>query len=73
MYRSFHPRADVERLYWKRENGGKRLTSVEKCVRIEKTSLGFYLKKEEQQLLTEVVIEGVISDDENPKDGRTQF
>ena len=38
----------------------------------KKTSLGFYLKEKEQQLLTEVVIEGVISDDENPKDVKTQ-
>ena len=39
----------------------------------KKTSLGFYLKEKEQQLLTEVVIEGVISDDENPKDVKTQL
>ena len=32
MYRSFHPKADAGRLYWKRKNGGKGLTSVEECV-----------------------------------------
>ena len=65
MRRSVHPRADVDRLYWKRKNGGKGLLSVDECVKIEKTGLGFYLKEQEQQLLTElteVVIEGVISD-----------
>ena len=35
MYRSLHPRADVDRLYWKRKNGGKGFISVEECVRIE--------------------------------------
>ena len=60
-------------MYWKRKNGGKGLIRVEECVRIEKTSLGFYLKEQEQQLLAEVVIEVVISDDENPKDVKTQL
>ena len=34
--------------------------------------MGFYLK-EEQELLTKVVTEGVISEDENPKDVKTQL
>ena len=67
MYRSLHPRANVDRLYWKRKNGGKGLTSVEECVRIEKTSLGFLPERTRTTTTTEVVIEGVISDDENPK------
>ena len=29
MYRSLHPKADVEKLYWKRNNSGKGLISVE--------------------------------------------
>ena len=49
------------------------LISVEEFVRIGKTSLGFHLKEQEQQLQTEVVIEGAISDDENPKDVKTQL
>ena len=28
-YRSMHPQADVDRLYWKRAEGGKGLQSVE--------------------------------------------
>ena len=71
--RSLHHRADVDRLYWKKNNDGKGLISVQECVRIEKTSLGFYLKEQEQQLLTKVVMQGVISDDENPKDVKTQL
>ena len=67
MCKSLHPSADVERLYWKKKNGGKGLINIEESVRIEKTSSGFYLKEQEQEPLTEVVIEGVISDDENTK------
>ena len=37
MYRSLHPKADVDRLYWKRNNDEKGLISVQECVRIEKT------------------------------------
>ena len=55
MYRSLHS------LYWKRINGGKGLIGVKECVRIEKTSVGFYLK-EQEQLLTEVLIGGVTPD-----------
>ena len=36
MYRSLYPKADGDRFYWKRENGGKGLISLEECERIEK-------------------------------------
>lgn len=36
MYKSLHPKADGDRLYWKMENGGKGLISLEECERIEK-------------------------------------
>ena len=42
------------------------MISVGECVRVEKASLGFYLK-EQEQLLIEVVIESVIPDNEIPK------
>ena len=72
MHRSLHPRADVDR-YWKKKNGGKGLINAEECIRIEKTCLGFYLKEKKQKSLPEVAVEGVISDDENPKDVKTQL
>ena len=56
----------------KRENGGKGLISIKECVRIKKISLAFYLKEQEQPL-TEVVIEGVISNDDSLKDVKTQL
>ena len=49
MYRRLHPRADVDRLYWKRKNDGNGLIRVEECVTTEKTSSGFYLKEQEQE------------------------
>ena len=72
MYRCFYPRTDVDRLHWKRKNGIKGLISLEECIATEKTSLDFYLKKQ-KRLLTEVVIEGVISDDEKHKDVKMQL
>ena len=68
IYRSLHPRADVDRLYWESNNSGKGFISVEVCFRIEKTN--FYLK---EQLLTEVEAEGVISDDKNLKRVKTEL
>ena len=48
------------------------MTNLEECIATEEASLGFYLK-EQKRLLTEVVIEGVISDDENHKDVKIQL
>ena len=61
IYRSLRSKADVDRLYWKRKNGGKGLISAQEED-----------PKEQEQLLTKVVVEGVISDDENPNDVKTQ-
>jgi hypothetical protein len=44
IYKCFHPRNDVDRLYnWKRVEGGRGFQSVEDVVEIEKCSLGYYL------------------------------
>ena len=51
----------------------KRLISVGECVKIEKSSLDFYLEEQTQELLTAVVLEGVISDEENLKGVKTQL
>ena len=62
IYRSMHPRADVERLCWKRAEGGKGLQSVEETVHLEAISLAFYLGDNEEILLKEVVKEGIIKE-----------
>ena len=67
IYRSMHPQGDVDRTYLKRKKGGRGLISVEECVILEKTSLGFYINESEQMLLQEVVNEDIMSENENPK------
>ena len=67
MYRSMHPQGDVDRTYLKRKKGGRGLISVEECVMLEKTSLGFYINGKEEMLLQEVVKEDIMSETENPK------
>ena len=37
IYRSMHPKGDVDRLYWKRKEDGWGLLSEEDAVKIEKT------------------------------------
>ena len=39
MHRSMHPQSDVDRLYWKRTEGGRGLQSVEEVVELEKAEI----------------------------------
>ena len=43
MYGAMHPKSDVDRLYIKRKEGGRGLSSVEYAVRGEENSLGQYV------------------------------
>ena len=43
MYGGLQPKSDVDRLYAKRNDGGRGLISVERCIREEENSLGFYV------------------------------
>ena len=47
MNGALHPRADVDRLYIPRDEGGRGMMSVEEVVRIEECSLSDYLKQAE--------------------------
>lgn len=51
MYGALHPRSDVDRLYVKRKNGGRGLSSIEQVVRGEENSLGFYVLNSEETLI----------------------
>ena len=51
----------------KRKKDRRGLISVEDCLMLEKTSLGFYINGKEEMLLQEVVKEDIISEKENPK------
>jgi hypothetical protein len=68
IYKCFHPRDDVDRLYWKRVEGGRGLQSVEDFVEIEKCSLGYYLTKTDEEFLKEVKIENIFKEEEDPKE-----
>ena len=45
MNRALHPKADVDRLYVSRNDGGRGMKSVEECVRVEENGLSDYLKR----------------------------
>ena len=51
MYGGLHPKSDVDRLYVKRKEGGRGLISVERCIREEGNSLGFYVANSEEYLI----------------------
>ena len=47
----YNPKSDVDRLYLKRKEGGTDLISVERCIREEENSLGFYVANSEENLI----------------------
>ena len=55
MYGWLHPKSDVDRLYVKRKEGGRGLISVERCIREEENSLGFYVANSEENLIRGVL------------------
>ena len=59
--RALHPQADVDRLYYKRADGGRGLISVEDCVEIEVNSLFGYLERSKEPFLKAVKEENLLS------------
>ena len=55
VYGGLHPKSDVDILYVKRKEGGRGLISVERCIREEQNSLGFYVANSEENLIREVL------------------
>ena len=51
IYGGLHPKSDVDRYYVKRNEGGRGLISVERCIREEENSLGFYVANWEENLI----------------------
>lgn len=51
MHGALHPRADVDRLYVKREEGGRGLMSVEEVVKYEEHSLKEYVEKQSGDIM----------------------
>ena len=52
VYRAFHSQGDVDRLYFKRNQGGRGLISVEGCVDVEVNNLHKYVESCDEKLLT---------------------
>ena len=51
MYGGLHPKSNIDRLYVKRKEGGRGLISVERCIREEENSFGFYFVNSEENLI----------------------
>ena len=51
IYKSLHPRSDIDGLYVPRKEGGRGLRSLEDLVLIEKTSLTEYVNNSQEQTL----------------------
>ena len=68
-----HPQSDVDRLYWKRNEGGRGFQSIEEVVEIEKASLGFYLHQADEFMLKEIVQEGLFRDSTDPVDKKREL
>ena len=60
MYRALHPQADTDRLYMKREKGGRGMISIEDCIEMETHNMKEYLEKSEENMLKEVLEEGIV-------------
>ena len=69
MYDAQHPKADVNRLYLKRCDGGRGLIGVEDCAQAEVNSLDKYLSASEEKMWKEVSLSSTL---ENKKHGKSK-
>ena len=67
-YRALHPQADVDRLYLKRNEGGRGMISVEDCIDLEVGNLKEYVNESEEEMLKEVAEEEIIGEGKQKKD-----
>ena len=51
MYGAHHPKADVDRLYFQKFEGGRGLLGLEDCVQVEVNSLEKYLSTSKEKIL----------------------
>ena len=59
IYGMLHPRADVQRLYLPRGQGGRGLKNVEDCVQLEQAGLADYVQSSTRPLMDAVAKEGL--------------
>ena len=62
IHRCMQPQADVDRLYWKRKEGGQDLISIEDCITMDDYSLGNYINTKQEELLKEVSKENILKE-----------
>ena len=62
MYKALHPQADVDRLYMKRADGGRGLSSVQDCVDIETNSLHQYIQGSTEKLIIAVREQDILNE-----------
>ena len=62
IYKSLHPRSDIDRLYVPRKKGGRGLRSLEDLVLIEKTSLAEYVNNSQEPTLQKLKSGGIVQD-----------
>ena len=61
MNGALHPKSDVDRLYIKRKEGDRGLVRVERCVREEENSMGFYVANSEENIIKGVAAAEIIN------------
>ena len=62
MYKALHPRADVDRLYVSRRDGGRGLLSISDVVCLEKSSLALYVQRCKEPIMSKIHGFSLLSD-----------
>ena len=73
IYKSLHPRSDIDRLYVPRKKGGRGLRSLEDLVLIEKTSQAEYVNNSQETTLHKLKSEGIIQDSVSTKQKKEEI
>ena len=69
MCGALHPKSDVDRVYIKRKEEGSGLMSVERCVREQENSLGFYVSNSEENHIKGLAAANPINTEDNVTSG----
>ena len=73
IYKSLHPRSDIDRLYVPRKKGGQGLRSLEDLVLIQKTSLAEYVNNSQETTLQKLKSEGIVQDSVSTKQKKEEI
>lgn len=73
LYRSLRPRAEIDRLYMEREEGGRGLLNVDETGLVEKINSSKYVRNSGEQLTHEVVNGDVLSGCGDPEVAKAEL